>query len=202
MQIPGQRLCNLSRGRAWQASTPPRATPAGGLGGLPPAVHAGGVLSARRPAAQLLRTPLLAILLVSVASAVAYDIESHRWQDRLLVLVAPSPNLADVREARAAIAARGPAVRERRLRLLEVYADSARLDGRELPSGTTADLRDTLRVAPDSRRLLLIGLDGGVKRAVGLDTPLSELLAEIDAMPMRRQEIRERQAAGLPVTTP
>jgi hypothetical protein len=202
MQLPGKRFCNLATRRSWQAPSAPGATSVVGPGRPWRLVQAGGGLTARLPPADLLRTPLLATLLALVACAAAYDIDAHRWQDRLLVIVAPSPDLADVLEARAAVAARAPAVRERRLRLLEVYADSARLDGSGLPTGTAADLRDTLGVAPDSRRLLLIGLDGGIKRAVGLDTPLSELLAEIDAMPMRRQEIRERQAAGLPVTPP
>lgn len=140
--------------------------------------------------------------LLSAGAVLAYQIESHRWQDRLLAIVAPTAELDAVQHVLTTVKARAPAMRERRLRVLELYADTARIDGTPLPSGSAADLRATLRVAADERQLLLIGLDGGIKRATSLATPLSDLLAEIDAMPMRRQEIRERRAAGLPVTPP
>lgn len=178
-----------------QAPAPP---PGNGVGG--PAPNAAGT-RARIPATAI-HAVLLGMLMTLAGSAAAYDIGTHRWEDRLLVIVASSPELAAVREARAGIAARDAAVRERRLRVLEVYAETARLDGADLPVGSSADLRRALAVAPGASRLLLIGLDGGVKRSAPLDTPLTELLAQIDAMPMRRQEIRERRAAGLPVTPP
>jgi hypothetical protein len=144
----------------------------------------------------------LVVLAVLAGPATAYDIDMHRWQDRVLVIAAPGPGIDAVRDLRERVAARSPAVRERRLRVLEIYADSARLDGSPLPAGTHRELQDRLRIAPGDSRLLLIGLDGGIKRATRLDTPLTELFEQIDAMPMRRQEIRERRDAGLPLTPP
>ena len=43
---------------------------------------------------------------------------------------------------------------------------------------------------------LLLGLDGGEKRRAALGTELRSLFLQIDAMPMRRQELRERAAGA------
>jgi hypothetical protein len=40
--------------------------------------------------------------------------------------------------------------------------------------------------------MILIGLDGGIKRRGELDTELQAVFGQIDGMPMRRQELRER----------
>jgi hypothetical protein len=50
--------------------------------------------------------------------------------------------------------------------------------------------------------LLLVGKDGSVKRRATLTTDLREIVHQIDAMPMRHNESRERNNFGEPVTPP
>ena len=52
------------------------------------------------------------------------------------------------------------------------------------------------------RLVILIGKDGGVKRRAGLNTDLSEIFLQIDGMPMRQQEMRAKQKAGIEITPP
>jgi hypothetical protein len=63
-------------------------------------------------------------------------------------------------------------------------------------------IRERLGAKPDTRELILVGLDGSIKRRTPLNTPINEIFEQIDAMPMHRQEIEERRHMGLPVTRP
>ena len=64
------------------------------------------------------------------------------------------------------------------------------------------DLRTQLRAAAGDRRVILIGKDGGIKRRAELDTDLREIFRQIDAMPMRRAEMRTKSEVGVPGTLP
>jgi len=63
-------------------------------------------------------------------------------------------------------------------------------------------MRERLGVTAADRFVLLVGKDGGIKRRAELGTDLREIMLQIDAMPMRRNEIRAKKEAGIPVTTP
>jgi hypothetical protein len=124
------------------------------------------------------------------------------WEERLLVLVAPAATDPQAVAQRQQLQARSDAVADRRLRIYELYADHGKIDGHPLSDGQLQALRQQFRLAADSRELILVGLDGGIKRRDRLDTPLRDVFMQIDGMPMRRQEIESRLDAGLPVTPP
>jgi len=71
-----------------------------------------------------------------------------------------------------------------------------------LSSEAVRALRRQLDVTDADRLVILIGKDGGVKRRAELNTDLREILLQIDAMPMRRDEMRVKKEAGIPVTPP
>jgi hypothetical protein len=155
------------------------------------------------------RRPLLfaigAIVAASLAMTTAghaYDLDQHAWRDRLLIIAAPAANDGAVTQQLEAIAQRSDAIRDRRLKVIELYADRGAIDGHPLPDEAVAELRGHFDVAADARALILIGLDGRVKRRAALGSELREMFLEIDAMPMRQSEIRAKKAAGEPVTTP
>jgi uncharacterized protein (DUF2336 family) len=55
-----------------------------------------------------------------------------------------------------------------------------------------AALRQYLELPPNTFAVLLVGKDGGVKLRRGEPVPPEHLFQLIDAMPMRRREMRER----------
>jgi hypothetical protein len=136
------------------------------------------------------------------APATAQEVDHTLWEERLLILIAPSSDDPLVLQQKQALHDRRDAVEERRLRVIELYADRDDTAVQELPSNRQHKIRQRLGATPDSRELILVGLDGGTKRRAPLATPLSELFRQIDGMPMRRQEIEERRREGLPMTKP
>lgn len=162
------------------------------------------ITPARRPTAVVRVAGLLVALGLAAAPAVgAVDLAPYRWENRLLVLAAPGPDEAALASQREILARRVDAVADRDLVVIELYGRGGGLLGeRLLTEAEAAGLRQRLRLAADDRTLLLIGKDGGIKRRAPLDTELRAVFEQIDAMPMRRDEMRERRAAGLPVTPP
>lgn len=62
----------------------------------------------------------------------------------------------------------------------------------QLASGEGDKLRETFRVSRDEFAVLLVGKDGGEKFRRPVVVPLDALLAKIDSMPMRQQEMQRR----------
>ena len=129
-------------------------------------------------------TSLTLLTLAGAASAApASDpLAEHRWRSRLLVVLAPSdrdPRALDQRRIFRDAAAKG---RERDLVLVERTGSSAEADA----------LRRRFGVAASEFRAVLVGKDGGDKLASSEPIEAERLFAEIDRMPMRRDEVRAR----------
>jgi hypothetical protein len=144
----------------------------------------------------------IALFCAAAGQAEAYDLSEHEWRHRLLFLVAPHAEDADLRTQKREIALRSDAILDRDLIVFELLADQGLRGETPLSREAVGALRRQLDVAAEDRLVILIGKDGGIKRRAGLDTDLADVFLQIDAMPMRRQEMRAKTEAGIPVTTP
>jgi hypothetical protein len=104
------------------------------------------------------------------------DLSLHRWRSRVVVVSAPSASDAELARMRRHFADRWKEAEERDIVLVE-----------------------TPRPGPFT--VHLVGKDGGVKLRREGPVALDELFAVIDAMPMRREERRQR-AGGAVGTAP
>ena len=138
----------------------------------------------------MLRGALLVIIAFGgwpqMAKAATSPLTAYAWQARLLVMVT-EPDQSALREAvYSHFSAHACAHNKRRLRLLSFLTTDA----------DRADLPDVMQAKTG---LWLIGYDGGVK-AYGADaTLLLQIHQIIDAMPIRRREMRQNptSCAGL-----
>jgi hypothetical protein len=144
----------------------------------------------------------IGLVILAASTASAYDLGQHQWRHRLLFLVAPQGDDPDLSVQRQYLAQRQDAVRDRDLRLFQLFSDHGSVDGRPLSPDSVRQLRQDLGLDPDDRSLVLVGKDGGVKRRADLSTELSDVFRQIDAMPMRRAEMRSKTKAGIEVTSP
>ncbi len=124
-------------------------------------------------------------LLIAATLAAVSSVDAYRGHDRLLIVFAPT--VVDAALARQREGADVAAFAERDLRVIEVVGG--------VVTGAT-DTASSLRARFDAPlamfRVILIGKDGHV--ALDSLTPVSaaRLDATIDAMPMRRDEMRTR----------
>lgn len=133
-----------------------------------------------------------AMMMGLAAPAAAQSYTDVRWDYRPLLVFAPEGDPA-IAAQEAALAADTALVRDLKLAVYVVADDrlSPRF-GAPAPQTDAATLRRRFGVGPDAVRVVLVGLDGGAK--VSRDEPigLEALEGTINAMPMRRRELRER----------
>jgi hypothetical protein len=123
----------------------------------------------------------LAILAAGAASAGPLD--AYRDRARVLVVSAPDAGDAHLKAQRAALGSARGGVAERDLVVLEAVGSGAEARA----------LRARLGLPADSFRAVLVGKDGGAKLTAEEPIAPQRLFATIDAMPMRRVEMRERR---------
>lgn len=121
------------------------------------------------------------------------DLETYRWEKRVLLVFAPTPDHAAYGDLKRQIQSQQQAFEERDMVLIEVVAGGpSRVGAKPLNPAGAAQLRVRFDVADEQFGLFLIGKDGGVKlRAEQPD--LNDVFALIDTMPMRQREMRQRQ---------
>ena len=86
------------------------------------------------------------------------------------------------------------ALTERHVVVIQLFSQATSLaDGRLLTAAEAEGLRKELAVDRHDEALILIGKDGDIKRRAPLQIDLSEIFAQIDAMPMRREEMRRQR---------
>ena len=117
------------------------------------------------------------------ASAARDPLAAQRWRSRILVVSAPSAEDAGLKAQRIALGPVRDGLAERQLVVMEAVG----------PGPEAVTLRKRLNLPPDAFRAVLIGKDGGVKLVSEEPIPPQTLFATIDAMPMRKDEMRSRQ---------
>ena len=117
----------------------------------------------------------------SSTSATANDpLAQHLWRSRVVVVFGVPPDDPRVAQQRRIIASMGAGARERNLSLIELLGRTP----------MASAMRARLRVPDGGFHAVLVGKDGDPKLSSFEPISASELTTTIDAMPMRKQEMR------------
>jgi len=128
----------------------------------------------------------LTLVGVLVMGAAPDPLKPLQWKVRVLVVSAPARSDSSLRAQDAILSADGDGQADRDMKII-------RLVGSEGPVGVDAPaLRERLSLPPDRFEVVLVGKDGTIVLRRRQPVALSDLFDRIDAMPMRRDEIRER----------
>jgi hypothetical protein len=125
---------------------------------------------------------LAGFIAMSSASADADPLARYRWNARVLVVFAVGEGDPQLARQRDLLAGARHGVTERDLVVLEAIGSSSEAER----------LRRQLGVPGAQFRAVLVGKDGGAKLTETAAIAPDRLFATIDAMPMRRQEMRQR----------
>ncbi len=136
-----------------------------------------------------------ALSTAGLAYAKAYaasSMDDYVWEKRPLILFAPDETHAIRAAQSSALENQSDALRERDMVFIEVIGQTTHIDGHAAPELHADTLRRRYGVAAGDAVALLVGKDGGVKLRQTRAIEASTLFETIDAMPMRRHEIRTR----------
>lgn len=137
---------------------------------------------------------LLAGIVPVMAAGSAAAMSDYQWKKRPIVVFSPSESDARFVRQKAIISGARTNFLDRDVVVVYVNGGTVNHELGAGPGMSAAALRSRFRASEGAFRVLLIGKDGGIK----LDSPsplaASDLFAEIDRMPMRRDEIRKRSS--------
>lgn len=138
-------------------------------------------------------TAALLGLAVTVAFAdAAAAMSAYQWKKRPLVVFAGSQEDVSLVRQRAIVAANRGGMSERDMVIVWVVGDGVSADGGAGPGLSASAMRKRYGVGAGAFRALLVGKDGGVKISSAAPIAAGTLFSTIDAMPMRRDEMRRR----------
>ncbi len=124
-------------------------------------------------------------------AAMAAGHDPYRWTFRPVLVFAPdASHPALIRQKQVIGAARGP-LRERDIAVVYVVGNDVSHELGPSPGKGASALRETYGVGRTEFRAVLVGKDGGVKLRSSSPFTVERLSSVIDAMPMRKQEMRE-----------
>ena len=126
------------------------------------------------------------------ANLFSQDISSHKWQDRVLIIFAEEEGGHLLKKQMEMLQSDEEGLEDRKLVIYSVNGSAYR---KGIQSDQWISGSDTFRKfidAGDKFKVILIGLDGGIKIRQNEVLTLDKLFSTIDAMPMRRNELRVR----------
>ncbi len=118
------------------------------------------------------------------------DLSSYKWKNRLLLIFAPSASGNRYEEQLRLLEGLEPDFEERDLLLGKfLKQEEGELDGTTVFPEEAAKMRDQFGI--EGFTTILVGKDGTEKYRTEEPVSAEEIFRRIDAMPMRRREMRE-----------
>ncbi|MBE9209194.1 DUF4174 domain-containing protein [Nostoc sp. LEGE 06077] len=123
----------------------------------------------------------------------SFNLSSQKWQNRVLLVFAPSVDHHIYQQQMQLFQQHNSGFTDRDLVLVQVLAtDKSYANGQLIDESSAANLRNRFGVDKDNFRVILVGKDGGVKRSDTIPVQATAIFEQIDAMPMRQQEMQQR----------
>ncbi|MEH2364395.1 DUF4174 domain-containing protein [Nostoc sp.] len=120
----------------------------------------------------------------------SFNLSSQKWQNRVLLVFAPSVDNQSYQQQMQLLQQKS-GFQDRDLVLVQVLAtNESYANGQLIDQSSAAKLRNRFRVNKENFRVILVGKDGGVKRQYTTPVRATTIFEQIDAMPMRQQEMR------------
>ena len=118
-------------------------------------------------------------------------LNDYRWTHRILVLDVSHPEAMDALEVE--LTTRMADIEERKLMVLVVLPSTLKVYGSASETDHATELRQQLIARLEGHRAFLVGFDGGLKAHYSKGQfSFNHVFDHIDAMPMRRAELRWR----------
>lgn len=122
----------------------------------------------------------------------AQELSSHKWKDRLLLILTTENSKSQHHEQIKILQDNIEGLEERKLVIYSVMPEQYKKGIGAESWIESARLNDRYRQKGKEFEVILIGLDGGVKLRQSEILSIEKLFATIDAMPMRRNQIRNK----------
>jgi hypothetical protein len=135
-------------------------------------------------------TAVLAMTGAAAGSDTAIAMTDYKWKYRPLVIFASDAGAPQLVAQRRIVAANRSALAERDIVVVWVVGNAVSAEFGPTPRENAASLLARFGAEKGDFRAVLIGKDGGAKLTSASPITADRLYATVDAMPMRRNEMR------------
>lgn len=136
--------------------------------------------------------PLLFFLMILPIVSFSQDLEEHRWKDRLILILADSYKNSGLTKQLREFSTKTDALQERKLILYRILPASYQKGIKKSDAIKNNTLFKRYNSLNEDFKIILIGLDGGIKLESNKVISSSQIFDQIDQMPMRRHELRTK----------
>lgn len=133
-----------------------------------------------------------ALATLALLATAAQAMSNYRWKKRPLVVFAESDANALLAEQRRIVAHNRTGLNKRDVVVVWIVGRNISTELGPLPSSNATALRARFDVGDAEFRAILVGKDSGEKLSSSKPIDADTLFSTIDAMPMRREEMRRR----------
>ncbi|MDZ7808210.1 MAG: DUF4174 domain-containing protein [Gracilimonas sp.] len=121
-----------------------------------------------------------------------FDLQDYRWNDRVLLIFSPNAIYTELTSTMEMVRKNQKGFNERDLKVFHVLENIGNSSGDNvLQKADAQNLRDRFDVGSSDFKIILIGKDGSEKMRSSEAITKNTLFEVIDAMPMRRLEMKE-----------
>lgn len=120
----------------------------------------------------------------------AQELKDYKWKNRLVLVIGNNTINTTYTQQLEVLKNDNQGLNERRLKLFKVLPNKYQLDEEVWVEG--AQIFDKYNSNKDPFRIILIGLDGGIKLSQSTVISKKDLFDLIDSMPMRSSELRSK----------
>jgi hypothetical protein len=125
-------------------------------------------------------------------SAQSFDLDDHKWKDRVLLVFSPNTYNFDYRKQVKALNKSRDGINERDLKIYHILQETSTSVKGEIIEDDDADyLLSDFGVSSSDFTVILVGKDGTEKLRTNEFLQTDDLFDEIDAMPMRKLEMKD-----------
>lgn len=120
------------------------------------------------------------------------NLQSYQWKNRLLLVSAPSENTLEYQQQMQLFSNQTAEFVDRDLLLIELFANgTSRINGNEINLEDVTQIKQQFNIGNEFS-VILVGKDGTAKRRETTPVEPTAIFQQIDAMPMRQQEMRSQ----------
>ncbi len=143
----------------------------------------------------VLLTVALTCAIFAGKDLLSMDLNQFQWKNRLLFIFAPQDGDSSFRALQKEISAQQGEVSERDLVVFKIFETGPSfMETTRIASGVAEAIRNRFEAPQGRFTCILVGKDGGVKLRQESPIKLMDIFALIDAMPMRREEMRQKKS--------
>ncbi|MBC8769333.1 DUF4174 domain-containing protein [Arenibacter sp. BSSL-BM3] len=144
-----------------------------------------------------MRILLMTIGILMINHATSQDLKEHQWENRVVLIVSQNEDSMEFQHQIAEFNRLPKELMTRKMLIYEVLPGRYRImnnqiKGKENEWITSTTLFDKFANKEEDFKVVLIGLDGGIKLEKTEVLTTTELFGTIDAMPMRRAEMKNK----------